>query len=101
MEEEIPLSDRIDRTRRAIESDDVPKIYTNGFVIFPSSADVSLILEQPSGPVAVIYMSHILAKTLVKKLGASLLQFEETLDQDFLTTDDLNAAREKITAENK
>lgn len=101
MEEEIPLSERLDRTRRAIETDDVPKIYANGFVFVQSSADVGLILEQSNGPVAVIYMSHILAKTLVKKLGASLLQFEETLGQDFLTTDDLNAGLKKTTTENK
>ena len=85
----------IDKIRDAVESDEIPTIYANGFALIASNADVGLVLDQLGKPVAVIYLSNILAKTLVKQLGASLLQIEEALEQEFPTTADLEAARVK------
>lgn len=100
-EVEVKISISAENIRDVVASDDIPKIYANGFAIIQSNADAGLILQQLGMPVAVIYMSNILAKTLVKKLGASLLLYEEALDQEFVTTDDLDNAIEKIRGENK
>ena len=85
----------IDMIRDAVKSDEIPKIYANGIAVIQSNADVGFVLGQLGKPVAVVYMSNILAKTLVKQLGASLLQLEEALEQEFPTTADLEAARVK------
>jgi hypothetical protein len=71
----------------ALESDEVVKIYANGFANFLNNADVGLVLQVNGRPKAVVNMSYTLAKTLYKKLGSMIQQFEKESDHEIMDTD--------------
>ncbi len=83
----------------AVSNADVPKIYTNGFGVGLSNADIVIILQRFGNPVAVLNLSYTLAKTLAQKLGGVVADFESKIaGQEILTTDRIDAALSKDQA---
>jgi hypothetical protein len=76
-----------DRATKALSSDNVPKLYINGFIIFFGQGDIGLVFEQNNKPTATVNMSYTLAKTLVEKLGNTIRDFEEKTGNIIMTTD--------------
>lgn len=72
----------------ALRSDQVTKIYANGFTNTHSNADVSLIFQQYGKPVGVVQMSFTLAKTLAQKLDQMIDNVEKTTGKTVSVTDD-------------
>lgn len=85
--------------KKAVESVDVPKIYTNGFSIGLSNADIFIVFQRfGPNPVAVVNLSYTLAKTLAQRLGQVVSEFERAIDQTILTTDRIDEAAKKAQA---
>lgn len=70
----------------------VPKIYINGFGLGLSNADVHLVLQFASQPVAIVNLSFTLAKTLAQRLGRVVSEFESTMNTELVTTDKIDEA---------
>jgi len=79
----------------AIESEEVPKIYANGFTNFLNNSDIGIILQLNNQPKAVINISYTLAKTLHEKLGHMVKEFEETSGHKIMTTDFISETLKK------
>jgi len=73
----------------ALEKEEIPRIYFNGFISALGSGDVLIVLQQYNRPVAVLSSSYTVAKTLAEKLGLAISDFEETCDQVVMTTEDM------------
>lgn len=71
---------------------ETPRFYANGFAVRASNADVRIVLMLDGRPVQVTHLSYTLAKTLVKKLGVFVDDFETKVGREMLTTDDVTAA---------
>lgn len=71
---------------------EVPHVYANGFQIGVSNADISLVLKLDNRPTHVVHLSYTLAKTLEKKIGGVIAQFEEAVGRDMLVTDEVDKA---------
>ena len=86
-----------DALKVALQREDVPKIYANGFSVGLSNADVIVILQRfGQNPVAVVNLSYTLAKTLAQRLGRLVSEFERVNgEQDILTTDRIDEAFKK------
>ena len=76
---------------KIIENEDVPKIYANSFACFQGNADMGIVLQQNGQPTAVINLSFTLAKTLAEKLNQMLLEFEDTTNNQIMTTTMIDA----------
>lgn len=76
-----------EQLKESVESDLVPKLYGNGFVISLGTGDVMLLLKRNEQPVAVINLSYTVAKTLVEKLGALVARLEQDTAHTIMTTD--------------
>jgi len=74
---------------QAVESEQVIKIYANGFANFFTNSDIGLILSRNNKPIALLNISLTLAKTLVEKLGQMIHDFEKNTDIKILTTTDI------------
>ena len=70
----------------------LPHIYTNGFQIALTNADVNLVLKVDNQPTHVVRMSFTLAKTLHQKMGATILKFEKATGRKMLVTTDVDEA---------
>lgn len=81
---------KLDSINYALESDEVPKIYVNGFANFLNNADLGLVLQLNGRPKAVVNMSYTLAKTLHQRLGVMIDGFEKESKHDIMTTDFIN-----------
>ncbi|WP_372906742.1 hypothetical protein [Rhodohalobacter sp.] len=79
----------------ALESDEVPKIYANGFAQFFNNADVGIILQLNGKPNAVINMSYTLAKTLHDRLGKQIKDLEKDSGHDIMTTEFVDRIKSK------
>lgn len=75
---------------------DVPHIFANGFGIGLSNSDISLVLKLDGRPVQVVHLSYTLAKTLEKKMGNSVQQFEKAVGREMLITDEIDVAFAKL-----
>ena len=71
---------------------DLPHLYTNGFQVSVTNADISLILKLDQRPTHVINLSYTLAKTLSVKMAGVVSQFEEAVGRDMLTTEQVDEA---------
>ena len=78
-----------DPVQEAVESEDIIKIYANGFAGFFTNSDIGMVFSRNSKPVAVLNMSLTLAKTLIEKLGRMIHDFETNTDIRILTTSDI------------
>lgn len=68
-------------------SDDVPKIYVNGFGVTATLGDIMVLLEANGRAVGVLNMSYTVATTLAARLHALLAAFEERTGRPMLTID--------------
>ncbi len=82
-------------TIESVDTPDVPHLYSNGFQIGVSNADVILVLKLNNQPMATINMSYTLVKTLHQKTGDLVSKFEKAVDRKMLTTSDVDAAMAK------
>jgi hypothetical protein len=87
----------------AIQRDNVPKVYANGFGLGLSNADVFIVFQRfGNNPAAVVNLSYTLAKTLAQRMGALVSELEAAIgQQNILTTDRIDAAFTKAAAEAK
>ena len=76
-------------------SGDIPVVYTNGFSIGLTNADVVLVWARSNRPIQTVHMSYRLAKTLHLKLAAVVKEFEKAVDKKLLTTDDVDKLIQK------
>ena len=65
----------------ALANPEVPKIYTNGFVLGLSAADAFVVLQSGPSVVAVIQMSYPIVKTLAVQLTTLLTDYEAKTGQ--------------------
>src|SRR5690349_13559453 len=70
----------------------LPRIYTNGFAVGLSNADITVVLQLSGRPTHVMHMSFTLAKTLAQRLGRVVSEFETVLSTELITTDKIDAA---------
>lgn len=73
----------------ALENEELPRIYFNGFSTALGSADVLIVLNQQGKPVAILNASYTVAKTLAAKLGAVIATLEEISGNTIMTTDEI------------
>ena len=73
----------------------IPKIYANGFAVGLTNADVTIVLQLSGQPVALLNISFTLAKTLAQKVGGVVSAFEEAIQQNLVTTDEVSKALKK------
>ena len=74
----------------ALEDESLPNIYFNGFVNTIGSGDVLIVLKRHEKPVAILNVSHSVAKTFAEKLGGVLASFEQDVNVPIMTTDEIN-----------
>jgi len=94
------MIDNPDPIKEAIESEEVIKIYANGFASFFTNSDVGVVFTRNNKPIALLNVSLTLAKTLVEKLGQMIHDFEKNTDIKILTTNDIEEKFLKKKQEN-
>jgi len=90
LDESVP--DQRALLNQGLASSDVPKIYTNGFTIGLTNADVNIVLQRAGQPVAMLFMSYTLAKTLREHLDFVVNKLEGIAGQEILTTKKMDEA---------
>lgn len=83
------MPDNPDPVKEALESEEVMKIYANGFANFFTNSDIGIVFTRNNKPIALLNVSLTLAKTLVEKLGQMIHDFEKNTDIKILTTKDI------------
>ena len=78
-----------DQIAEALQREDLPEIYFNGFTTAFSNADFLIVLKRYDKPIAVLNASYTIAKTLSQKIGAAVAQLEERTGNTIMTTDDI------------
>lgn len=76
-------------------SEDIPKIYFNGFVCTMTNSDVIIVTERMGQPVATLNVSFTTAKTLAQTLAGVIAQLESKMDRDIMTTHDIDKTMSK------
>jgi hypothetical protein len=94
------MLDNPDPVKEALESEEVIKIYANGFANFFTNSDIGMVFSRNNKPIAVLNISLTLAKTLVEKLGQMIHNFEKNTDIKILTTTDIEEKFLKKKQEN-
>jgi hypothetical protein len=94
------MVDNPDPVKEALESEEVIKIYANGFANFFTNSDIGMVFSRNNKPIAVLNISLTLAKTLVEKLGQMIHDFEKNTDIKILTTTDIEEKFLKKKQEN-
>jgi len=89
-----------DPIKEALESEEIIKLYANGFANFFTNSDIGMVFTRNNKPVAVLNISLTLAKTLVEKLGQMIHNFEKNTDIKILTTADIEEKFLKKKQEN-
>jgi light-regulated signal transduction histidine kinase (bacteriophytochrome) len=83
--EDGPVTNSLDEMYHA----DTPKIYTNGFQIVMSNADIAVLFTQNGKTAGVVNMSYTVAKTLSQKVDELIKRLETKSEQTIMTTDDI------------
>ena len=76
-----------EKIRSALASENIPHLYANGFTNALSNADIVIVLERQSDPVAVLNLSFTTAKSLAHKLSELISNLETASKQSIMTTD--------------
>lgn len=84
------MPDNPNPLKEALESEEIIKIYANGFASFFTNSDIGTVFIRNDKPIAVLNISLTLAKTLVEKLGRMIHDFEKDTDVKILTTTDID-----------
>ena len=87
--------------KQAISSTEVPKIYSNGFIVFRSNSDTGIVLQHNGQPAGVVSMSFTTAKSLMIKLGDVIREFEELVETEILTIDEINRKTKREANDDK
>lgn len=82
--------------QKAVESNEIPKIYFNGFANGLGNSDIVIVLQSNGKPVAVLNTSFTIAKTLVQKLNDVIGIIEKNSGNTIMTTTDIDKALTKI-----
>lgn len=82
----------------AFSSEEIPKIYVNGFANFQGNSDMGIAFRCNGKINVVVNMSFTLAKTLAEKIGQMVIDFEETTETEIMTTSVID---EKIRKQEK
>jgi nucleoside-triphosphatase THEP1 len=90
-----------DQIKLAIESENIPKFYINGFVNAYHIADVILVCTRNGKVELAINMSYTTAKTLAEKLNALITTFEKRTNHDIMTIDTIKEKISKFEEEKK
>ncbi|WP_439555139.1 hypothetical protein [Dyadobacter sp.] len=77
--------------QKAVSSEEIPKIYANGFICARSNSDVMLVLQLNGQPSTVVNLSFTSAKTLAKNLQGIVDQIESLMGQQVMTIDEINS----------
>ena len=81
-----------EKIRNALASENIPHLYANGFTNALSNADIVIVLERQSDPVAVLNLSFTTAKSLAHKLSQLIENLEKASNQSIMTTDLVESA---------
>jgi hypothetical protein len=85
----LPVSDDPKtRIQNALNKEDLPAIYFNGFALSIGNADVGIFLERNGEPVAMLNASFTSAKPLALKLNGLIQRIEES-GNTIMTTDNV------------
>lgn len=76
--------------QKAVTSQEIPKIYANGFICARSNSDVMIVLQLNGQPLTVLNLSFTSAKTFAKNLSGVIEQIEQTMDHKIMTIDEIN-----------
>lgn len=79
----------------AMEDEDIPKIYANGFLSGISQGDITIMFQLNGKPVSILNLSYTVAKTLSAKLGGMIEIIESQMGNTIMVMDDLKLATEK------
>ncbi|TXI71086.1 MAG: hypothetical protein E6Q41_00680 [Cyclobacteriaceae bacterium] len=82
--------------QKAVESNEIPKIYFNVFGNGLGNSDIVIVLQSNGKPVAVLNTSFTIAKTLVQKLNDVIGIIEKNSGNTIMTTMDIDKALTKI-----
>ncbi len=83
--------------KSALTSQDVPRIYANGFTNVFSNSDIAVVLKCNSSPTAILNMSYTTTKSLVHQLSQIIAHFEKVSGQTVMTTDIVDKALSTTT----
>lgn len=76
----------------AMQDYDVPKIYSNGFIIGLSQNDITVLFQLNGKPTAVMNLSYTTAKTLSMILANTIKGLEEKTGNTIMVSDDVKKA---------
>lgn len=83
------------------ENPEVLNLYFNGLELSVTPADVQMKIRRGDTPLANLYMSHNLAKTLAILLGKLLTTYESNVGITLETTLEINSRMEKAGLTNE
>jgi hypothetical protein len=83
----IDLPSPLKVINEAQQNPDLKHIYTNGFAVGITNADVALVLQLSGRSIEVVHMSYTLAKTLAQRLGRVVSELESKILTTLVTTD--------------
>jgi hypothetical protein len=89
---ERQLADWAEEIDKAVRDDSLPTLYFNSFINTMGSGDVLLILKRGDLPVAKLYASYTVAKTLSVKLAELVGSLERATHNTIMTTDEVSRA---------
>lgn len=92
MDEQKPAAELI--TRQQILAVNIPKIYSNGFLIGLTLSDINITLAVNNQPTHQVIMSLISAKGLMNALNKAIEDFEEKTGTKIPEMEDLKKAFE-------
>ena len=87
--------------QEAIETEDIDKLYFNGFAISIGQGDVLIALHLNGKPIKILNTSFTVAKTLVKKLNGVIEILEEKTEHEIMTTEDIITSLSKEESKKK
>ena len=81
--------------QNAINNNELPHLYCNGFTVTLTTSDVLLVLKLNDAPVAVLNTSYTVAKTLAGKLGNAIVILEDRTGNTIMTTEEVDTKLHK------
>ncbi len=83
-----------EKFQRAVESQEIPHLYCNGFANGLSQGDVTTVLYRSGVAVATLNLPFTIAKTFALKLGQIVNDLETRSGQTIMTTDEVQVFME-------
>lgn len=75
-----------------IKSQDIQKIYANGFINAIGNGDIMIVLKNNNQPIALLNLSYTVAKTLYQNLAVTINNLEKKTGNTIMTTDQITKA---------